>query len=133
MSWELVRSPTFVRAARKYLRRHPAQAADLFETLTQLTEDPFHSALRTHKLTGVLAGSWACSAGYDLRVIFKNLDLSLLCFLWPIFPPPSDTPTQSALSVAKNSLTVHPPTVFPLRAVLKRNSDGQPQPNGVPL
>jgi mRNA-degrading endonuclease YafQ of YafQ-DinJ toxin-antitoxin module len=71
VSWELVRSPTFVRAARKYLRRHPAQAADLFETLTQLTEDPFQPALRTHKLTGVLAGSWACSAGYDLRVIFR--------------------------------------------------------------
>ena len=71
MSWELVRSPTFVRAARKYLRRHPEQAADLFETFTLLTEDPFHSALRTHKLTGVLVGSWACSAGYDLRVIFR--------------------------------------------------------------
>jgi len=71
VSWELVRSPTFVRAARKYLRRHPEQAADLFETFTQLTEDPFHPALRTHKLTGVLVGSWACSAGYDLRVIFR--------------------------------------------------------------
>lgn len=71
MSWELVRSPTFIRVARKYLRRHPEQAADLFEAFTQLTEDPFQSALRTHKLTGVLAGSWACSAGYDLRVIFR--------------------------------------------------------------
>ena len=71
MSWELIRSPTFVRAARKYLRRHPELVADLFETFTQLTEDPFHAALRTHKLTGVLAGSWACSAGYDLRVIFR--------------------------------------------------------------
>jgi len=71
VSWELVRSATFLRVARKYLRRHPEQAADLFETLTQLTEDPFHSALRTHKLTGVLVGSWACSVGYDLRIIFR--------------------------------------------------------------
>jgi len=69
--WELVRSATFVRAARKYLRRHPDQAADLFEAITQLTEDPFQPSLRTHKLTGTLVGSWACSAGYDLRVVFK--------------------------------------------------------------
>ena len=26
--------------------------------------------LETHKLKGILAGSWACSAGYDLRIIF---------------------------------------------------------------
>ena len=28
-------------------------------------------AVTPAKLTGVLTGSWACSAGYDLRVIFK--------------------------------------------------------------
>jgi len=27
--------------------------------------------LRTHKLKGKLEGSWACSAGYDLRIIFE--------------------------------------------------------------
>ena len=31
MSWTLVRSAAFVRAARKHLRRHPEQAADLVE------------------------------------------------------------------------------------------------------
>lgn len=76
MSWELVRSVTFVRAARKYLRRHPDQASNLFEVFTQLAEDPFQLSLRTHKLTGVLAGSWACSAGYDLRVIFRMIKKS---------------------------------------------------------
>jgi len=24
----------------------------------------------THKLKGKLSGSWACSAGYDLRIVF---------------------------------------------------------------
>jgi len=67
----LIRSTAFVRSARKHIRRHPEQASDLFEAITQLTEDPFHPSLRTHKLTGVLAGSWACSAGYDLRILFK--------------------------------------------------------------
>jgi len=26
--------------------------------------------LETHKLKGKLAGSWACEAGYDLRIVF---------------------------------------------------------------
>jgi len=36
-----------------------------------LAEDAFHPQLRTHKLKGNLVGSWACSAGYDLRVVFQ--------------------------------------------------------------
>ena len=71
MSWVLIRSSAFVRAARKHIRRHPEHASDLFEVFTQLAEDPFHPSLRSHKLTGTLVGSWACSAGYDLRVVFK--------------------------------------------------------------
>ena len=27
--------------------------------------------LKTHKRKGELAGSWACSAGYDLRILFE--------------------------------------------------------------
>lgn len=75
MSWTLVRSTAFVRrATRKYLRRHPEHAKDFFESLTQLGQDPYHPSLRTHKLTGVLAESWACSVGYDLRIIFRFVD-----------------------------------------------------------
>ncbi len=73
MSWGLIRSTAFVRTARKHTRRHPEQTTALFEVLTQLAEDPFQPSLRSHKLTGALAGSWACSAGYDLRIIFKSV------------------------------------------------------------
>ncbi len=42
--------------------------------------------LETHKLKGRLSGAWACSAGYDLRIVFefvkvgkgKNDDIFLL-------------------------------------------------------
>ncbi len=34
-------------------------------------EDAFHPLLKTHKLKGRLAGSWACSAGCDLRMVFQ--------------------------------------------------------------
>ena len=71
MPWTLIRSTAFVRAARKHVRRHPEAAEDLFDALTQLQIDPFDASLRSHKLTGALAGSWACCAGYDLRIIFR--------------------------------------------------------------
>jgi len=40
-------------------------------TLTILQEDAFDSRLGTHKLKGDLAGFCACSAGYDLRIVFE--------------------------------------------------------------
>ena len=51
--------------------------------LELLASDAFHPQLKTHKLKGKLAGPWACSAGYDLRVIFhfvnqKGADAILL-------------------------------------------------------
>jgi len=70
----LLRSSAFVRAARRYLKRHPQAADDLRTTLTLLAEDAFDPRLKTHKLSGELAGSWACSAGYDLRIIFSFVE-----------------------------------------------------------
>jgi mRNA-degrading endonuclease YafQ of YafQ-DinJ toxin-antitoxin module len=36
-----------------------------------INTEAFHPYLRTHKLTGSLQGSLACSAGYDLRIVFS--------------------------------------------------------------
>jgi mRNA-degrading endonuclease YafQ of YafQ-DinJ toxin-antitoxin module len=66
----LLRSNAFVRATRRMLRKHPQAAEDVQAALGLLTEDAFHPQLRTHKLKGNLEGSWACSAGYDLRIVF---------------------------------------------------------------
>lgn len=71
MSRSLIRSTAFVRAARRAVKRTPSLAEDLRSVLEQLAEDAFHPSLRTHKLKGELDGSWACSAGYDLRIIFS--------------------------------------------------------------
>jgi len=67
----LLPSARFERMARRLALRHPAGADHLEAALELLAEDPFHSALRTHKLKGKLAKSWACSAGYDLRILFQ--------------------------------------------------------------
>ena len=44
---------------------------NLQSVLALLSEDAFHPQLKTHKLKGKLIGLWACSAGYDLRVVFE--------------------------------------------------------------
>jgi mRNA-degrading endonuclease YafQ of YafQ-DinJ toxin-antitoxin module len=64
-----------VRAAKRFLKKHPDAAAALRETLALLEADveadAFDPRLRTHKLKGNLAGCWACSGGYDLRIVFE--------------------------------------------------------------
>lgn len=71
MNRELLRSAAFIRAARRYLKKHPQAVEDLEATLLLLTEDAFDPRLKTHKLKGDLDGARACSAGYDLRILFE--------------------------------------------------------------
>jgi len=42
----------------------------LFQVLDKLAEDPYHSTLKTHKLSGQLEGLWACWVEYDCRIVF---------------------------------------------------------------
>jgi len=67
----LLRSPAFGRDLRRWLKARPDTAVSIEATLEQLSADAAHPSLRTHKLSGPLAGCWACSGGYDLRVVFE--------------------------------------------------------------
>ncbi len=42
--------------------------------LDALANDPRTPSLRTHKLKGKYAGCLSCSAGYDLRIVFRIID-----------------------------------------------------------
>jgi mRNA-degrading endonuclease YafQ of YafQ-DinJ toxin-antitoxin module len=66
----IIPSPSFVRAAKRLVKRDPQLAEGLRIALGALAEDAFHPSLKTHKLKGYLEGSWGCSAGYDLRIVF---------------------------------------------------------------
>ncbi len=66
----LVWSNTFIRAFKRVMRRQPDLRQDIESTLRLLVQDPFAPQLETHKLKGKLSGSWACSVGYDLRIVF---------------------------------------------------------------
>ncbi|WP_045214286.1 type II toxin-antitoxin system RelE/ParE family toxin [Desulfonatronovibrio magnus] len=67
----LIRSPSFVRAAKRFIKKRPECGDDLRKALTLLENDVFHPGLKAHKLQGRLSGSWACCVGYDLRIIFR--------------------------------------------------------------
>ncbi len=67
---KLVWTPRFIRAVRRLNRRQPALLEDLQSTLRRLEHDPFDAALRTHKLKGALKDCWACSVGFDCRLVF---------------------------------------------------------------
>ena len=71
MKRDLLRSNAFARDLRNWLKTHPETAAAIQTALNQLSEDSTHPSLRTHKLRGQLDGCWACSAGYDLRIVFE--------------------------------------------------------------
>jgi len=66
----LIWGKTFVRAFKRTIKRHPTLIKDIENTLRLLAKDPFVPQLGTHKLKGKLSGSWACSVGYDWRIIF---------------------------------------------------------------
>jgi mRNA-degrading endonuclease YafQ of YafQ-DinJ toxin-antitoxin module len=56
------------------VKKSPGTAEDLRATLELLSEDAFDPRLRTHKLKGPLANSWACSVGYELRIVFAFVE-----------------------------------------------------------
>lgn len=74
MKFVLLRSSVFVRQARKIIKKQPQLAQNIQQALEMLCVNPFQAKLKTHKLKGELKESYACSAGYDLRIIFKFLE-----------------------------------------------------------
>lgn len=71
MNRVLIQSPSFLRAAKRFVRKNPSAANALRSTLRFLAADAFDPRLRTHKLKGSLANSWASSAGHDVRIVFE--------------------------------------------------------------
>ncbi|MEH1965642.1 type II toxin-antitoxin system RelE/ParE family toxin [Nostoc sp.] len=67
----LVWSAGFVRKFKRLIRKNPQLRSQVEKVLQLLTEDPFNSSLRTHKLKGDLDGVWSCSIDYDNRILFE--------------------------------------------------------------
>lgn len=59
------------RDARRWAKKHPTAESDIRATLAALEADAFQPSLGTHKLGGKLSAYRACSAGYDVRILFE--------------------------------------------------------------
>jgi len=68
---KIITSRSFVRDAKRFLKRNPQVAESVRTTLSLLEADAFQPQLKTHKLKGDLKDCWACSVGYDLRIVFE--------------------------------------------------------------
>jgi addiction module RelE/StbE family toxin len=66
----MIWSNAFTRSFKGWMRKRPDMHSDIAEALRLLLVNPFAPQLETHKLKGKLSGSWAYSAGYDLRIVF---------------------------------------------------------------
>lgn len=82
---QLVLTPKFKRAFRKFVRHNPKLQNRIELTLEYMETDVFALHLGTHKLSGTLLGLRACSCGYDCRIVFTiekdhktNLEVILL-------------------------------------------------------
>ena len=67
---KLVKSPRFVRDAKRLIRRRPEVAEDIRLALDLLAIDQFNPQLGTHKLKGQRPDTWSVSVAYKLRILF---------------------------------------------------------------
>ena len=71
MRREVHPSSAFSRSLKRLGKRDRRAFAAIRSTLVMLQDDAFDPRLGSHKLKGDLGGLWACSAGYDLRIVFE--------------------------------------------------------------
>jgi addiction module RelE/StbE family toxin len=72
---KVIWSTPFVRSVKHVVKRRATLRNDIEDTVRLLARDTFAPSLETHKLKGNLAGFWACSVGYDLRIVFDFVQI----------------------------------------------------------
>jgi addiction module RelE/StbE family toxin len=65
-----------MRILKKWQKKHTELIQVLENKLNLFTENPFHPALKTHRLSGNLKDYWALYVTYEYRLIFKFLSES---------------------------------------------------------
>ncbi|MDH5718312.1 MAG: type II toxin-antitoxin system mRNA interferase toxin, RelE/StbE family [Spirochaetia bacterium] len=64
-------SSTFKKAYKKRTSNHPQLKNRFKEKMALFYSNPWHPALKTHKLVGKLKNSYSFSVDYDCRIVFK--------------------------------------------------------------
>ena len=67
----VVSTKRFERSYRRYVGRNQKRKDNVDAALRQLASDMNDPRLKIHALAGELSGRFACSCGYDCRIVFK--------------------------------------------------------------
>ena len=70
MERNLILSKEFKKSFKKFAGKNAILEASVEKAFEKLKQDAFDTSLKTHKLSGKLASYFACSCGYDCRIIF---------------------------------------------------------------
>jgi mRNA-degrading endonuclease YafQ of YafQ-DinJ toxin-antitoxin module len=71
MTYRLIYTDSYVRRAKKFLKRHP-QVLGQYEKVLQLLElNPYHPSLRLHNLRGSLNGLSLVSINMSYRIVLE--------------------------------------------------------------
>ena len=71
MTYKLIYPDSYVRKAKKFLRRHPEILGQYQKTLELLEINPRHPSLRLHGLQGRLSGLSSVSINMSYRIVLE--------------------------------------------------------------
>jgi len=71
MPYKLVFPESYIRRARKFLKKHPEIHGQYRKTLELLQLNPFHPSLKLHNLQGRLSGLSSVSINISYRLVLE--------------------------------------------------------------
>jgi len=71
MSYQLVFTDSYLKRAKKFAKKHPELKQQYLKTLQVLELNPFHPALRLHKLSGRLQDVYSVSINLSYRITIE--------------------------------------------------------------
>ena len=71
MPYKLIYPDSYIKRARKFLRKHTDIHRQYEKALKLLELDPYHPSLRTHKLEGRLQGLHSVSINMSYRIVLE--------------------------------------------------------------
>ncbi len=71
MSYQLVFTDSYLKRAKKFAKKHPELKQQYLKTLQVLELNPFHPALRLHKLSGRLQYVYSVSINLSYRITIE--------------------------------------------------------------
>ena len=71
MSYKLIYPESYVKRAKKFLKKHPEIRGQYQKALELLEVNPYHRSLRLHRLHGRLSGLSSVSINVSYRIVLE--------------------------------------------------------------